>query len=127
MNKPHREICSLCYEISRVGFWVPNDVWRAAIHKHYQNSIICLQCFTRLADEKSVEWDKEIKFYPVSWITHSPFITTISNSCLPCSAINGDCCGVLYWADGGKSLCNECGREFDVKEITLPPEKEKPE
>ncbi len=69
--KPHREICSLCYEISRVGFWVPDDIWKAAIHRHFQNSIICLRCFTRLADEKSVEWDKEIKFYPVSWIKHT--------------------------------------------------------
>lgn len=74
MRKPHREICCLCHEVSRVGFSVSNKIWKAAVHRHYQNSIICLRCFTRLADERGVEWDKDIKFYPVSWITHNQFI-----------------------------------------------------
>ena len=68
-GKPHREICALCHEISRIGFFVSDEVWKATIHLHYQNSIICLRCFTRLADEKSVEWDKNIEFFPVSWIS----------------------------------------------------------
>lgn len=71
MAKPHREICFLCHEVSRVGFLVPNEIWQAAVHFCFQNDIICLRCFTRLADEKSVEWDKEIEFHPVSWVTHS--------------------------------------------------------
>ncbi len=40
---------------------------------------------------------------------------SIDNSCVPCAAIDGDCCGVLYWTDDGRFLCNECGREFDIK------------
>jgi len=70
-RSPHREICSLCHEVSRVGFWVPDEIWRLAVHRSQLNSILCLRCFTRLADERSVLWDKEIKFYPVSWITHN--------------------------------------------------------
>lgn len=72
--KPHREICSLCHEVSRIGFSVPNGIWKAVVHKKYQNDILCLQCFTRQADEKGVEWDKKIDFYPVSWITHTKII-----------------------------------------------------
>jgi len=70
-RKPHREICCLCHEVSRVGFHVPNEIWELAVHGKHTNSIICLQCFTRLADERGVEWDKEIKFYPVSWETQA--------------------------------------------------------
>jgi len=66
----YREICSLCHEVSRVGFWVPDEIWWASVHISQRNNIICLRCFARLADEKGVEWDKEIEFYPVSWITH---------------------------------------------------------
>lgn len=80
LRKPHREICSLCHEVSRVGFWVPNHIWRAAVHRTQINSIICLRCFTRLADERSVPWDENIKFFPVSWITHSQEVLTIVNS-----------------------------------------------
>ena len=69
-SMPHREICALCHEVSRVGYHVPDDVWGAAIHAHWKDDIICLQCFTRIADEKGVEWDQGITFYPVSWITH---------------------------------------------------------
>jgi len=78
LKRPHREICALCHEVSRVGFWVPDKVWNQAVHPHYQNSILCLRCFTRWADERSVEWDKEIKFYPVSWITHCEIIKSAS-------------------------------------------------
>ncbi len=68
MRKPHREICSLCHEVNRVGFFVPNEVWRAGVHISQVNDIICLACFTRLADERGVEWDKEIEFHPISRI-----------------------------------------------------------
>lgn len=69
MRKTHREICSLCHEVSRVGFSVPNKIWKAAVHRSQIEDIICLRCFTRLADERKVQWDEEIKFYPVSQIT----------------------------------------------------------
>ena len=70
-RKPHREICSLCHEVSRIGFFVPNKIWEFAVHRSQINDIICLRCFTRLADERGVQWDNSIKFYPVSWITHN--------------------------------------------------------
>ena len=60
----------MCHEVNRVGFWVPNDMWHRAVRKGFEDAIVCLQCFTRIADEKMLEWDKEIKFYPVSAVTH---------------------------------------------------------
>ena len=75
MNRqPHREICSLCHEVIRVGFYVPDEIWKLVVQKYYQNSIICLRCFTRWADEKSVEWDKDIKFFPESWKSHQKWL-----------------------------------------------------
>lgn len=74
-RKTHREICSLCHEVSRVGFSVSNKIWELAVHRSQINDIICLRCFTRLADERGVEWDKDIKFYPVSQITNCEVVT----------------------------------------------------
>ena len=68
-RKSHMEICSLCHEVSRVGFWVPNDIWQLVTHPSQVEDIICLRCFTRLADERGVSWDMNIKFYPISWKT----------------------------------------------------------
>ncbi len=34
--------------------------------------------------------------------------------------LNDDCCGVLYWSADGKILCNECGKEFDLREQAEP-------
>jgi len=73
-RKPHREICSLCHEVSRISFLVPDEVWKLAVHASQQNDIICLRCFARLADERGVEWDKDIKFYPCSRITQDEII-----------------------------------------------------
>lgn len=68
-RKPHREICRLCHEVSRVGFSVPDEIWAAGVHVSQIHEILCVRCFTRLADERGVEWDEHIEFYPVSRIT----------------------------------------------------------
>jgi len=65
----HREFCAICGHVSRVSFWVPDAVWKLAIHVHFQNSIVCLSCFTEHADERSVAWDRDIKFIPTSLVT----------------------------------------------------------
>lgn len=65
-----RERCAMCHEYSGVGFWVPDDVWEAAVHPHWQNSTLCLRCFVVGADQKLIPWDESIKLFPVSFITH---------------------------------------------------------
>lgn len=68
-RKFHREICSLCNEVSRVMFHVPDEIWKLAVHVSQLDDIICLHCFTRLADERGVKWEKNIEFFPVSQAT----------------------------------------------------------
>lgn len=67
---PTRERCQMCNRISAVGFWVPNEIWKAAVHPHWQESPLCLGCFASQADEKLIHWEREIKFYPVSLVSH---------------------------------------------------------
>lgn len=61
-----REICKICFHPNRVGFSVPDEVWNIVIPDIHKNHVVCLQCFTRLADEHLVEWDKNIEFFPIS-------------------------------------------------------------
>ena len=65
-RKPHRPFCHICNNVVRVDYWVPNEVWELAIHHSDQRTYICLECFTRNADERGVEWTKDIEFYPRS-------------------------------------------------------------
>lgn len=65
-----REICKACYHANSVGFRVPDTVWNAVVPERLRNGVVCLGCFTRLADECGVPWDEEIEFFPVSLITH---------------------------------------------------------
>lgn len=67
-RKPHRPICGICSEVVRVGFWVPREIKELALHQSQWEDNVCLGCFTKLADERGVEWDKEITFLPVSQI-----------------------------------------------------------
>ena len=64
-----REICKCCGKINRVGFSVPNHIWNASVPNPYRESVLCLNCFTGFADESAIEWDADIKFYPVSYRT----------------------------------------------------------
>lgn len=66
---PNREFCGMCHDIIRVGFKVPNEIWKEVIKPYYQESPICLRCFTRRADEKLIPWDLKIKLFPTSYYT----------------------------------------------------------
>lgn len=70
MGTVTREICKLCYCVNAIGFRVPEDVWRAVVPQHVQNAVVCLACFTRLADEQLVPWDRDIALFPVSLARH---------------------------------------------------------
>lgn len=65
-RRAHRQICRLCHEVCRVDFWVPDEVWRAAMQRCDWSTVACLACFTRLADERGVEWCRAIELRPMS-------------------------------------------------------------
>jgi len=67
---PTREICKICYHVNPIGFKVPQKIWSAVNPLQENDCTICLSCFTRLADEKMIKWDKDIKLFPVSLKTH---------------------------------------------------------
>ena len=66
-----REICKCCHNINCVGFYVPNDIWALVVPYEFFRKALCLDCFIRFADEKGIEWDKDIKFFPVSLYTNN--------------------------------------------------------
>lgn len=66
---PHRQICDLCDEECRVDFRVPDDVWQRALHVSQWDMLLCLSCFTRLADARFVVWAPSIKLYPCDLVT----------------------------------------------------------
>lgn len=65
-----REICKLCFHVNAVGFSVSDEVWKAVVPERVVSSVVCLSCFTRLADEKLIAWDRGIELFPVSMATH---------------------------------------------------------
>ena len=69
-RKSHRQICSVCNREYSIDFKVPNEIWELATHHSQRENLICLDCFTRMADTRFVKWDEDITFSPVSLITH---------------------------------------------------------
>lgn len=67
---PSREICKLCFRVNSVGFFVLDEIWKNAIPPEFHSKVICISCFTHLADEKLIPWDDNIQFYPISMCTH---------------------------------------------------------
>lgn len=63
-----REMCQRCNHVSAVGFFSP--VWELVTGPHWEHSILCIRCFAELGDEKFIEWEEDIEFYPVSFRTH---------------------------------------------------------
>lgn len=67
---PMRETCCVCGKISPIGFHVPDEVWTEVVHPSNICGVHCLGCFIARADDKLIDWDQDIKFFPVSMRTH---------------------------------------------------------
>lgn len=62
-----RELCKRCPNIATVGYSVPDWMWASVAQGRW--NVLCVQCFTTLADEMNLAWDREIAFWPVSRAT----------------------------------------------------------
>ena len=71
-----REICKLCFKVNPVGFCVPDEIWKEVIPSEHRSKVVCISCFARLADEKVIPWDSQIRLYPVSMYTHLDNVKT---------------------------------------------------
>lgn len=67
---PKRQTCGVCGQTPCLDFWVPDDIWAEAVHPSRLQDIHCFDCFRARADEKLLEWDLRIRFFPVSMATH---------------------------------------------------------
>jgi len=61
-----REICKKCGQENPIGFSLPDKIWKQVVSICCQKDVICIYCFIKMADILLVEWDKDIKFYPIS-------------------------------------------------------------
>lgn len=80
-----REVCDLCDRESRVGFTVPYAIWervRGTFPVELSIDILCLACFTQRADLLNLEWDRDIRFWPVSKVTFKAAATDIAKAYL---------------------------------------------
>lgn len=81
-----REKCNRCGQRNPIGFDVDDRVWKvvhdraveaAAAWDEYKDlsvkqgpyDVLCINCFTSVADWHGIEWEFVIKFYPVSRYT----------------------------------------------------------
>lgn len=66
---PTRQICQICGQLHKIDYVADAEIWKQAIHPHHQNSIVCLNCFMLRADEKFLEWEKNLELRPISFYT----------------------------------------------------------
>ena len=63
-----RESCNRCNRISPVGFYSP--LWASVAGQRWEHDILCILCFAAIGDERHIQWEEGIEFYPVSYATH---------------------------------------------------------
>ena len=66
MPRSTREMCRCCWRPSPVAFLVPDAIWEAAVHPAFRDQVLCVMCFACFADERLVEWDRDIRLIPTS-------------------------------------------------------------
>lgn len=63
---PCRQKCAACSQVLTIDYHVSDGIWYEAVKPFYNNSIICINCFARWADEKLLPWCQEITLRPCS-------------------------------------------------------------
>jgi hypothetical protein len=101
-RKAHRGFCSICNDVIRVDLNVPCEIWRAALHHSQWNTYVCVRCFTAAADERGVEWCKDIQFSPLSRVAFDRRITA-SPVCDACNDTHR-----VHMEDLGDVMCTRC-------------------
>lgn len=61
-----RETCKACWQVSGIGFSVPDELWSSVVPDELMHSVLCVGCFTRFADQHLADWSRHIEFHPVS-------------------------------------------------------------
>lgn len=64
MNTSTREWCNCCNNYSPVSFHVPDEIWNEVTMGKFQR--LCIMCFAKRADERLIDWAKDIQFFPFS-------------------------------------------------------------
>lgn len=65
-----RQMCSICGNVVKIDFRAEPEIWNEVMHISQRNSICCIDCFMRRADEKFISWERGLKLYPTSLRTH---------------------------------------------------------
>jgi len=66
---PTRMFCHICGHLHKIDFWVPDEIWNEAIHPKWRDTHVCINCFMERADERLLEWEKDIILIPCSMAT----------------------------------------------------------
>lgn len=58
--------CKVCGKRDKLGFYVPDEVWKAVVPEAFQNRVVCLGCFDALASERGIDYaaalDRDLHF-----------------------------------------------------------------
>lgn len=53
--------CKNCGNVDGINFNVSDNLWQLVIPKKIQNKVVCLHCFDKFANNKSIDYRKSIQ------------------------------------------------------------------
>lgn len=60
------ETCDCCTREQRLAWSVSDNLWMRVVIAYYYKSVLCLECFLRMAENRGITIDKsDIEFYAV--------------------------------------------------------------
>lgn len=65
---PTRPRCHACQTVIVVDLRVSDELWEAVVHPSLRSTYMCLNCFASRADEKFIDWSREIELIPLSLV-----------------------------------------------------------
>ena len=74
MSVPTRQSCAQCHKRMFIDYHADNQIW-ADVVGIWAASILCLDCFAEMGDERGITWEEGLEILAVvSLATHHVFI-----------------------------------------------------
>ena len=61
---PTRQSCAQCHQRMSIDYHA--DLWPEVVHPKWRDSILCIDCFAEMGDERNIAWEEGLEIMAIT-------------------------------------------------------------
>ena len=72
---PTRQACIKCGKRMAIDYYA--SLWSEVVHEKWVDSILCIDCYAEMGDERGIAWEEGLTMTPVSLVSQHRFVADL--------------------------------------------------